>query len=245
MSQEDSGKQRSPKVWAARVRRGLQTALLLCAALLLALGGAELAVRLVAPQQLILLRPDLWQPAETVGWLRRPNIDVEVNTGERTVRVVTDAWGFRVGQRPPRAERSVLLLGDSFMEALQVEHEQSFAGLLEAGLPQVAGTAVAVRNAGVGGWDPNQYYLFARSELARQDYDVVVVAVYVGNDVVGERMSTVPPRPAAVRHSLRIPRGLNGREIKDALAYPVNDFLEVRSHLFIFLRTQLRGVRMR
>jgi hypothetical protein len=107
--------------------------------LVLAAGVAEVGVRIAAPQQLILIRPDLWEPADTVGWLRRSNVDARVNTGEGTVRLITDHDGFRVGEERRRTGVPVLLLGDSFMEALQVDHEQSLAGLLDISLSAATG----------------------------------------------------------------------------------------------------------
>ncbi len=37
------------------------------ASLLITLLADEALTRIVAPQQLILIRPDIWQPADTVG----------------------------------------------------------------------------------------------------------------------------------------------------------------------------------
>jgi lysophospholipase L1-like esterase len=207
---------------------------------------AEGVIRLFAPQQLILIRPDLWQPADTVGWLHRPNVDLRINTGERTVRIVTDEDGFRVGAGGARnAESRVLVLGDSFMEALQVEHEQSAASLLEASLTQLTAAPVVVRNAGIGGWDPDQYALRARALLARDDYDLVITALYLGNDIIARRRDDVPAREPVTRYRFRPPRGLSGRELTDAMLRPINDFLEVRSHLFIFVRSRLQTLRMK
>lgn len=207
---------------------------------------SEVAVRVVAPQQLILLRPDLWQPADTVGWIHRPNVDIRINTGERTVSIFTDAEGFRVGAGGRiESDHEVLLLGDSYMEALQVEHEQSVAGVLEARLAESMGVPVAVRNAAVGGWDPDQYLLRARQLLSRADYDVVVTPLYLGNDILARRRDKLPPRESAPRQQFRFPRALSFREFTDSFLRPINDFLEVRSHLYIFLRNRLQTLRMK
>src|SRR5687768_751660 len=115
------------------------TALLMTISLAFTALLAEIGVRVAAPQQLIQIRPDLWQPADTVGWLRLPDVNAEINTGERPVRLITDHQGFRIGQRGRTEGTPVLLLGDSFMEALQVEHEQSLAGLLEPALSAATG----------------------------------------------------------------------------------------------------------
>lgn len=212
----------------------------------LALVVGELAVRLVAPQQLIILRPDLWQPADTVGWTLRPGISTTVNTGERTVRVITDRDGFRVGEAGRReAPVRVLLIGDSFAEAIQVEHEQSFAHLMEAGLSRVLGQEVAVRNAGVSDWSPNNYLVRARQLLARDTFDLAVVTIFVGNDAVPQALDHFPPREPVARRSLRIPRSFAWREFVDAVLAPVNDGLEKRSQLFVLLKNQFAGLRMR
>lgn len=235
-----------PRGWGRRRFKGAALNLLLVGtSLLFAFIVVELSVRVIAPQQLVLIRPDLWQPVDTLGWMRNPNADLEINTGERTVRLLTDAQGFRIGNNPHPTDGAILLLGDSFMEALQVEHEQSLAGVLEERLPAAVGRSVAVRNGGVGGWSPSQYLLLARKALERDEYSLVLLALYVGNDIVLQRSDYFSARAAVVRHRLRVPRSLEGRELVDALAYPVNDFLEVRSHLFILARQQLRTFRMR
>jgi hypothetical protein len=131
------------------------------------------------------------------------------------------------------------------MEALQVEYEESFPGLLQSRLPKLVGGPVAIRNAGVGGWDPNQYLLHARSALERDNYRLVLVSVYIGNDILDERVDYVPPRKHTKRAKLRFPRKLERDEFVVAFAKPMNDFLEVRSHLYVLARSRLDNVRMR
>ncbi len=214
--------------------------------LLFALGLAEVLVRLVAPQQLILKRSDVWQAVDTLGWGHRANVNTTLNTGERTVRFVTDARGFRIGSTPRVAGgRHILLLGDSFMAAMQVDYEQSTAGLLEAGLVRRLDSPVTVRDAAVAGWDPPQYLMEARAALPRDQFALVLVVLYLGNDVVPARIERYPPRPPAEVHPLRFPRRLSMTELTDAVAYPINDFFEVRSHLFIFVKRHARALLMR
>ena len=203
-------------------------------------------VRVLMPQQLIIKRPDIWQGADHVGWTHRPNVRAELNTGEGTVLFVTDHEGYRVGRLGRVAgDRRILLLGDSFVEAAQVEYEDSLAGLLESGLSRSFGTGVAVRNTGVGGWDPPQYVLQARAALSREPFDLVLVVVFLGNDVVRRRIEDLPARPPTEVHEFRLPNRASYSEIKDALLYPLNDTLEVRSHLFILLKVRLGVLLMR
>ncbi len=68
---------------------------LLVGSILVAALAAELMIRLVAPQQLISIRPDVWQPADSVGYLFRPNLRTTINTGEREVHLLTNAEVIR------------------------------------------------------------------------------------------------------------------------------------------------------
>jgi SGNH hydrolase-like domain, acetyltransferase AlgX len=213
---------------------------------LVALAIGEVVVRLVAPQQLIQVRPDLWQPAHGVGYLHRPNVSVPMNTGERAVTVRTDADGYRIGREGRKeAATRVLLLGDSFMEALQVEYEQSTAALLERGLERALARPVAVRNAGIDGWDPNHYLIRTRALLARDTFALVVVAVFVGNDVIGKAVDHIRAREPIPVQRFRLPRALSKGELIGALLAPFNDALERHSHLYVLLRRQASVLLMR
>lgn len=216
---------------------------LLAGSLVVALLLGEIVVRIFVPQQLIMIRPDIWEPADTLGYVARPNVNTTVNTGERTVHLYTDSLGMRVGaggRTHAHAKTRVLVMGDSFMEALQVEYPQSFPALLEEGLTRRLGRPVSVWDAGVDGWDPPQYLVRTRQILAHHSFNLVVVALYLGNDLVISPRAYRPPRHPAERHHFRLPRNLSRKEIVDATLYPINDFLEVRSQLFIFFRTRLR-----
>lgn len=227
-------------------RAAVLSAGLLVASLGVAVVIAEVGVRIVAPQQLIMIRPDIWRAVDTLGWTKRPGVNARINTGERWTHIVTDRDGFRVGTAGRiEGARTVLLLGDSFMEALQVEYEQSVAGLLEARLPARLGQRVAVRNTGVAGWDPPQYYFQARQVLARDTVDVVLVSIYLGNDVVSVRPDRIPPRRPTVIHRLRWPRSASWDGFVDAVLYPVNDWLKYRSHLYVLLKARVQTLRMR
>jgi hypothetical protein len=131
------------------------------------------------------------------------------------------------------------------MAALQVEHEQSLAGLLEDSLKAPGGRSVSVRNAGVGGWDPSQYLIFGRRRLVEHGYGLMLVAVFTGNDVVPRKREYIPAsRPE--REGFRIPWRLSARAWVQGVARPINDVLEQRSHLFVFLkkRTELLRIRL-
>ena len=69
--------QSTPRRW---VRALLTNGALGIFSILLALGAAELAIRIAAPQQLILIRPDLWQAVDTVGWAAPSSLDLRASS---------------------------------------------------------------------------------------------------------------------------------------------------------------------
>ncbi len=230
----------------ARARRWAGNLLLLAGSTALTLLVTEGLVRWLAPQQLILLRPDVWRPHDGLGWVQAPHLDTVVNTGERTVRLLTDDGGYRIGPepRPPAAHR-ILALGDSYLAALQVAYEQTLTALAELRLTRELGAPVEIVNASAGGWGPSHYLLAARRELARRRYDQVAVFFYLGNDVIKARRDHFPPKKSRVRHDFRWPTRWRRKDVVDSLLRPVNDRLETRSHLFQLVKKRVRFLLMR
>ncbi|UCG50458.1 MAG: hypothetical protein JSW58_09595 [Candidatus Latescibacterota bacterium] len=200
----------------------------------------ELAVRLFLPQQLILLRPDIWQPDSITGHRHAADIRTRVNWGEGAVDLFTDENGYRI-DRPEdanaaKADISILAIGDSFLEALQVESERTVPQVIRALLEDRYNRFVKVDNASSAGWNPNHYYKVAGQALSQTTYDLGIVFLFVGNDVVSEEVEFIKPRAPTIRHTLRMPRGITRGELVDAILYPVNDFLERTSQLYIFVK---------
>ena len=201
-------------------------------------------MRWLAPQQLIVLRPDIWMAEDGLGWRQASHLDTRVNTGEGEVRLITDGRGYRVGGRLAGSPASrVLALGDSFIAALQVEYEDTVTAQLERSASSALSRRVEVVNTAVGGYGPSHYLLLARSELARQFYDLVLVFLFAGNDVEERKVASFPPRSSR-RRPLRWPTAFSRAGLVDSWAYPVNDLLEARSHLFVLFKNRLWSVLM-
>ena len=211
-------------------------------AVLLALLAAELVVRAVQPQELILQNlGQLVRPDDTFGSRHRENISLTVNTGEGPVVFATDAEGYRVagGAQPDRhndADVLILVIGDSFLEALAVEFDQTVPALLESHLSKGHSSPTVADNTAVGGWGPNHYYLEAKRALDRRSYDVGLVFLYVGNDVIKRRLHSFAPQSVRGERNFRVPLNLQWQEWKNGVFYPINDLLETRSHLFILVK---------
>lgn len=231
---------------SGRLRRNAGNLAALAISTLLGIGLAEIVVRVAAPQQLILLRPDIWQPVDTLGWEHRPDVRTTINTGAGQVPVRTDREGFRVGERGRvEAPLRLLVVGDSYLEAFQMPYERSLPGRLQDSLPAQVGAPVAVRLAASGGWDPSHYLLATEKHLDRVRPAAVLVGVFLGNDIIDRHVERWAPREAIFRSRFRLPRDLSPREWVRAFLLPVNDFLETRSHFYVLVRSRMAGLRMR
>jgi len=219
-------------------------AALLLGTMIVTLLLAEVAVRFVLPQQLIVPRPELYKADGTFGWRHVANADTTINTGEGLVQMKTDERGYRI-TAPSLApgvvgSPRVLMLGDSFLEATAVQSEQVVSGELARKLTTALGSPAVVDNTGVGGWDPNHYLLEAKRALVASPYDLGIVLLYVGNDIVTTIADSYPARQPSQPHNFRLPRAVSSKELVDAILYPINDTLETRSHLFQLAKNNIQ-----
>jgi hypothetical protein len=217
------------------------------AALLLALLGAftsallEIGVRILAPQVLAQDVPDLWQQDEAIGWKHTPNARVLANTGDRDVEICTDAAGDRVScseSARPDCARRILVVGDSYVEALAVPFEQTVWRQLESD------TGACTSVAGVSGWGPSQYLAAVRARLAEPGarFDLVILSLYLGNDLTDDAEKLPPAKDVQRRPFRLLPAGFSLEALVDWV-YPRNSWLESRSHAYVALRSAIRRLR--
>jgi hypothetical protein len=123
-----------------------------------------------------------------------------------------NAAGFRGAEATVSAPTGVLriaVLGDSFTEGLQVDEQATWAQQLQAKLAadrscplrRGHGAVVEVLNFGVGGYGTGQELLTWRHLARRYQPDLVLLAVYPGNDFTDNE-----PRPRADRPVFRFDR---------------------------------------
>ena len=169
------------------MRRWLLRSLAICLGLLSPLLILEVALRLFGP-----ILPGnydtgayLVRHAE-LGHFHVPNFDGWIKAREFTTRVSINAAGLRDRrenlEKPPGTFR-ILLLGDSFVEAVQVQQRDGVAERLERALNRDASRPVEVVNAGVAAYGTVQESLLLDHIGAQVEPDLVVVLFYVGNDV--------------------------------------------------------------
>lgn len=238
-----------------RCRQATRIPSLLGRLLLLAFSSAtilligELAVRTLSPQPFLTLRPDLWVPDDTgLGHRLASGVDTTINSGERDVRFMTNAHGHRIGEakgssRAP--DLRVLALGDSFLEAVAVSYEDTFPAVLERSLSRRLGREVAIVNAGVSATSPHHYLARARHELADARYDLVLVSLFAGNDVVSRRVDRIPPRQPTPVGRLRWPETASMRGLVDAVVHPLWTRLRRHSQLAVWSKGRMLPVLVR
>jgi lysophospholipase L1-like esterase len=126
-------------------------------------------------------------PDPTTGWSLQPGASGRWYNPlyEYDTWVEINSRGLRVPESidydKPEGVYRVLVLGDSFVEATQVELPESFPQRL-AHLLQESGLAAEVLNAGVSGWGTDQQLLWLREEGHKYEPDLVLLAVYPRND---------------------------------------------------------------
>lgn len=226
------------------MRKSLKMIALVLASSAAGLLLVELLVRLFIPQPLFMPRGDVWAPVDTFGYRHPPNADTNVDVYGPTVHFVTDGDGYRINTiktaNACKPDKRILFLGDSFVEGLKVEEDQTIPELTKQILENKYALCVHVDNSGVSGWNPNHYLIEARRALERHRYDAGVVILYLGNDLLRARTDSFPPRPPTPHHTLRLPKNLGAKELVDAIVKPINDYLRSRSHSFMMLKTRIR-----
>lgn len=200
-------------------RLGLVAGGLLCGVLI-----AEVALRVLGIGYPVFSRPDA-----TRGWSLAPHATGEYTAeGGAPVRINGDGMRDRdhAREKPPGTYR-IAVLGDSFVEALEVPEDRAFWSVLESELGRrggVGGKQVEVLAFGVRGYATAQELLTLECCVWKYAPDLVLLAVMTANDLSDnsralDRGSTRAYRPYFVpdgeglalddsfRHSLRFRLG--------------------------------------
>jgi len=149
---------------------------LCCCSLLLCLAATELVLILMKHNTY----PDgYFRIDDTTGLLMaEPGYHGTRKSEYGSIAIRTNKLGFRGGSFSDRDHRRrVIILGDSFVQALQVEEQQTFGSLL-AHSP----AGVQVLQAGICGWGQGDQLRWLTEHHRRLRPDLVVVAAYLGND---------------------------------------------------------------
>ena len=168
-------------------------AVVLCAVILVEFGLFEAGLRLKGGSEAAPEFQRLFTPDPVLGYRLKPGSAAHFTTAEFDTDIRINQAGVRDREIGPKApgERRIVVLGDSLVMAVQVPLEETFAARLEARLKEARpdGPAATPRrfrviNAGVQGYGPVEEYLFHRDVTSALQPDLVLLALYPGNDAV-------------------------------------------------------------
>jgi hypothetical protein len=221
-----------------RGRRIVFGAILVAALGILAAFMLEGLVRIFQPQVLPQDVPDLWVKDAVIGWRHQPNQHVVANSGERDVDVCTNALGDRVACGVPArtdCAKRVLAIGDSFVEALAVPFDETVWSRLDSD------TGACTDVAGVGAYYLSQYVAQTRERLRAPGahYDLIVVSLYVGNDLTADPDKLPKPQEIERRPMHLFPAGFSEQDLWDWF-YPYNSWLKGHSQAYVAVRFAIR-----
>lgn len=121
------------------------------------------------------------------GWGLRPGAHGWA-IGEAKMYIQINSDGFRdrehAVQKPPDTLR-IAVLGDSYVEAMNVPLEKTFSAVLERQLSHcgvIGSRRIEVLNFGVSGYGTAQELLTLRERVWKYNPDIILLAFYTGND---------------------------------------------------------------
>ena len=165
------------------LRKLLSTIALILFGVGLALGVLDIGIRIANRRYPYFYRYDAAR-----GWALNPGAQGEyTREGRAFLRINRD--GFR-GPDYPQAKPSgvirVAVIGDSYVEAMQVAEDQTFTAVIGralAGDPVIRGKRIEALNFGIDGYGTAQELMTLRDEVWAYKPDIVVLAIFLGNDI--------------------------------------------------------------
>jgi hypothetical protein len=132
---------------------------------------------------------EMHQCNRLVGWRGTPNLTTPINTEGYTHQLVRNSQGMHDNEHNLEKEAGVfriLVLGDSFIEAVQVDQKHSSHQILEDELNSNAPPDIRfeVISAGIGAWGPAQELIYFRSEGQKYEPDLVLAFWVPANDLL-------------------------------------------------------------
>jgi hypothetical protein len=120
-----------------------------------------------------------------LGWTGIPNFEGSVSLPENTANLKFNAWGMHDSNHTPARSPNtyrILMLGDSYIHAVQVNEAQTAHQVLEDYLNQREQAKYEVISGGVTGWGTGQELLYYRQQGRDFQPDVVLLMLFIGND---------------------------------------------------------------
>lgn len=177
---------------SSRIKTILKSGGLILFGLMAGLLFGEGVLRLLPEQtlnELVALHPIryiLYQTDPDIGWRLRPGAQYRYQRDEYDLPIEINSQGLHDSEHTydkPAGVYRILILGDSFTEAVQVPIADNFSRRLGDCLNQQNQQPVEVINSGVSYYSSAEELFFLQHEGWRYQPDLVLVAFYVGNDI--------------------------------------------------------------
>lgn len=128
------------------------------------------------------------------GWLGIPCIKgIDTNGRDYFYNVSVNKNGYRDTQhniKKQKNEKRILFLGDSFIWGTGAEFNETIPQKTQ----EVLKNKYAAINMGIGGFSPDQAYLVYKHEGIKYDPEIVILAIYIGNDIYCNGLSKIEGR---------------------------------------------------
>jgi GDSL-like lipase/acylhydrolase family protein len=135
---------------------------------------------------------ELYARDEYIGWKGNPGKEGYYVKGRTAQYVKINSHGFKDKERTYEKGKDVfriVVLGDSFTEALQVPVERTFPYVLEQRLNLENSKRFEVINLGVSGFGTAQEYLTLKYYGLKYHPDFVILAFLIANDVINNSLA--------------------------------------------------------
>ena len=133
---------------------------------------------------------DTYVCSPTIGWTGRSNYQTLYGRDEFAHLIQLNSKGMYDTEHSLQKDDNtfrILLVGDSFTEALQVDETQTAHQLLENLLNEHLGNngkSYEVISTAVSGWGTGQQLLYYREQARLYNPDLVVLLFFIGNDLI-------------------------------------------------------------
>ena len=140
---------------------------------------------------------ELKEPHKIFEYTSKPDHTFAISTPEWRSTVTNNSHGFRGQDLDLTADKRIMWLGDSYVQAVQVEIEKSAPYLLSQRLEK-DGHDIVINNLGMGSWSGIQYYNAVRLLGRKYRPDVIIITVFY-NDPAGDILRN--SQPDVIRNS--------------------------------------------
>lgn len=208
--------------------------ILIIVSLLCCFSILEIAFRLINPQKF----PDNYFRRDKLSGLICGSPDYLGYWDSEYGRIVikTNKYGFRgnVFDQSKKSHAKVLILGDSFVNAKQVNFKDTFGCLLSENVNDIK---IQVMEVGAGTWGQGDELQWLRTYCDKLKPDIVILSVFLGNDLTIDNMKTNNIGSSTyliTKHGLISKRHKQGELINKIKQYTI-----YQSDLYLFVRQQI------